>query len=75
MFRSYRKPTTTSDARVASILQPFNPRVGHSANFLGNGEPSLDEVMADEAVMRLMARDGVKPEQLRAMLERIRDNL
>lgn len=75
MFRSYRKPVTPSDARVASVLQPFNPRIGHAANFLGNGEPSLDEVMADEAVMRLMARDGVKPEQLRAMLERVRENL
>lgn len=51
------------------------PRQQSSANFLSNDEPLLDEMMADEVVLRMMNRDGVVADQLLSMLDRVRANL
>lgn len=38
-----------------------------SSSFLGNDEPSLDELLGDEVMRRVMARDGVQPDHVRAL--------
>lgn len=43
--------------------------------FEGNAEPSIDELMDDEVVRRVMARDGVQPEQLRSLMDCMRNRL
>lgn len=49
---------------------------GSSAfSFEGNGEPSLDEMMGDEVIRRVMARDGVQPDQLRSLMDHMRNRL
>lgn len=37
-------------------------------HFLGNAEPALDELLSDDVMMRLMARDGVVAEQVRDLV-------
>jgi hypothetical protein len=44
-------------------------------DYEGNGEPSLDELMGDEVIRRVMARDGVQPDQLMSLLDHMRDRL
>jgi hypothetical protein len=36
-----------------------------------NGEPSLDEILNEPIIRLMMARDGVKPQSLRATLTEI----
>jgi hypothetical protein len=36
-----------------------------------HGEPTLDEILSDPIVCKLMARDGVDPHAVRTMLERV----
>jgi|AGTN01.2.fsa_nt_gi hypothetical protein len=43
--------------------------------FEGNVEPSIDELMDDDVMRRVMARDGVQPEQLRSLLDCMRTRL
>lgn len=43
--------------------------------FEGNAEPSIDELMDDDVIRRVMARDGVQPEQLRSLLDCMRNRL
>lgn len=45
------------------------------SSFLGNDEPSLEDMLSDEVVVRLMDRDGVVADQLRSMLDRVRASL
>lgn len=42
------------------------------ADFLGNDEPSLDELMDDDLVRRVMARDGLQPHQVWSLLDDMR---
>jgi len=39
------------------------------------GEPSLDEALADPIVHLLMARDRLRPDQVRPLMETARDRL
>lgn len=41
------------------------------ALFTGNREPNLDELFADPAIHRLMARDGTSESEARALLQRV----
>ena len=50
-------------------------RVSATPSFSGNGEPSLDEVMGDPMVLRLMARDGVAVAALRSLIAEVRGRL
>ena len=59
----------------ANIRPSGDPIAASVLAFLGNGEPSLSEVIADETVRRMMVRDGVDPEQLLALLDRVRIRL
>ncbi|MGE5546877.1 MAG: hypothetical protein ACM33T_08270 [Solirubrobacterales bacterium] len=45
------------------------------ADFQGNAEPSLDEMISDEVVRRVMARDGVAVDQLLSLLDQVRLSL
>lgn len=51
------------------------PRRQSAPNFLSNDEPLLDDMMADEVVLRMMNRDGVAADQLLSLLDRVRANL
>lgn len=50
-------------------------RVWRAKDFEGNAEPSLDELMDDDVVRRVMARDGVHPDHVRSLMNRMRDRL
>jgi len=55
-----------------------HPDDGVAASFLafqGNGEPPLAEVIADDTVRRMMARDGVDLDQLLVLLDEVRTRL
>lgn len=41
--------------------------------YLGNDEPSLDDLLSDDVLMRLMARDGVAADQVRCLIGHIRN--
>jgi hypothetical protein len=43
--------------------------------YLGNREPSLEEVFDDPIVRLLMERDGLPPDEARACVERVRATL
>ena len=38
-----------------------------AAQYLGNAEPLLEDLLCDDVLMRLMARDGVGAEQVRQL--------
>ena len=44
-------------------------------DYEGNGEPSLDEIMDDDVIRRVMARDGVQRDQLMSLLDHMRNRL
>lgn len=46
-----------------------------TVNFLGNDEPSLDELMEDDLVRRVMARDGLQPHQVWSLMDDMRVRL
>ncbi|HSV28915.1 MAG TPA: hypothetical protein VLL76_05135 [Candidatus Omnitrophota bacterium] len=76
MIQNACKPAAApSEARGASSAFAMGLRMNRSADFLGNAEPGLDEMMADEVIRRVMARDGVAADQLLSMLDRVRHNL
>jgi hypothetical protein len=50
-------------------------RVWRAKDFEGNAEPSLDELMDDDVIRRVMARDGVHPDHVRSLMNRMRDRL
>jgi len=43
--------------------------------FIGNAEPSLDELMDDPIMRGLMARDGVAADSLRRLIDKVRARL
>lgn len=43
--------------------------------YLGNVEPSIDDLVDDEVVRRLMARDGIRREELVSFLDEMRGRL
>ncbi|MBI5163789.1 MAG: hypothetical protein HY985_07790 [Magnetospirillum sp.] len=45
------------------------------SRFLGNCEPTLDEMMADEVIHRVMARDGVAVDELVSLMCHVRSTL
>lgn len=63
---------TAMEGRGAPASFALGMRSRNSSHFLGNSEPSLDELLADEVLRRVMARDGVEPEKLRALADHVR---
>ncbi|MDA8232013.1 MAG: hypothetical protein M0006_11810 [Magnetospirillum sp.] len=43
--------------------------------FMGNSEPALADVMADDVIRRVMARDGVRADQLLSLIDQVRTRL
>lgn len=69
-------PTITDSrppARGGTLFATYRPRP--SSFFVGNAEPSLDDLMDDPIVRGLMARDGVAPDSLRTLIDEIRTRL
>ena len=76
MMTSICIPATPAEGRGSAPTFPVGVRVVRSAvAFLGNGEPPLAEVMDDEVVRRMMARDGVQPDQLLSLIDAVRNRL
>lgn len=50
-------------------------RAGKAMNFEGNDEPSLDELMGDDVMRRIMARDNVQPDQVWSLMDVMRNRL
>jgi hypothetical protein len=76
MYNTCTPATTLTDKR--GMAQPTFALRGNGRNarfFEGNAEPSIDELMDDEVMRRVMARDGVQPEQLRSLLDCMRNRL
>jgi hypothetical protein len=69
-------PATPAEGRGAAPAFPVGQRSARAGTrFLGIGEPPLAELMADEVVRRLMARDGVGAEQLLSLIDEVRSRL
>lgn len=60
-----------SGAQPAFAMAPK----GNAAKFDGTGEPSLDEMMGDDVVRRVMARDGVHPDHIWSLIHSLRASL
>lgn len=58
----------------SAVLQAAHRMNTHSL-FIGNTEPSLDDIMGDPMVRNLMARDGVAEDSLRVLIDQIRSHL
>lgn len=67
------KPTDLSaDSRATAAARfAVGAKARRAHQFLGNDEPSLDDLLADDVLKRLMARDGVAAEQLRQLADHI----
>ena len=66
-------PASPAEGRGAAPAFPVGLRATRtSPGFLGVGEPPLAELMADEVVRRMMARDGVKADQLLSLIDEVR---
>jgi hypothetical protein len=50
-------------------------RADRAADFEGNDEPSLDELMGDDVMRRVMARDGVLPDQVWSLMDVMRNRV
>lgn len=50
-------------------------RSAKAMNFEGNDEPSLTELMDDDVMRRVMARDGVQPDQVWSLMDVMRNRL
>ncbi len=71
-------PTATPRGGLSQTTTSFaamGKRVRAPSLFIGNQEPSLDELIGDELVGRVMARDGLHPDQVRVMMEDMRARL
>ncbi|CAA7624529.1 hypothetical protein [Magnetospirillum sp. UT-4] len=72
MIPSACSPALPTEARTVPFALGVHMR--RSSRYLGNDEPSLDELLADDDVLRrVMARDGVEPESLLALAHHLRD--
>jgi hypothetical protein len=69
-------PATTSRESRGNV-QPFvgAVRATKVRNFEGNDEPSLDEVLGDDVIRRVMARDGVQPDHVWSLVDVLRNRL
>ncbi|MCA1906984.1 MAG: hypothetical protein LDL39_01350 [Magnetospirillum sp.] len=57
-----------NDCRAKSVTRfPLGAKVRRAPQYLGNDEPSLDDLLGDEVLKRLMDRDGVAAEQVRQL--------
>jgi len=56
-------------------LSERHPPVPSFFSSQGAGEPPLAELIADDSVRRLMARDGVREDQLLRLLDQVRTRL
>lgn len=74
---AYRPIMQPAEIRAGrrSALPSSGPRGQGISYFAGNAEPSLDEVMADPIINRLMVRDGVAVEFLRSLIAEVRSRL
>jgi len=73
-FKSVQTPIDLRKARPGGPL--FGTRGSRAgAFFMGNAEPSLDEVMGDPMILGLMARDGVPVASLETLIATVRDRL
>ncbi|MBX9634636.1 MAG: hypothetical protein K2X44_06610 [Magnetospirillum sp.] len=50
-------------------------RARNGRDFEGNGEPSLDELLGDEVIRRVMDRDGVQADQVWSLMDQMRNRL
>lgn len=68
--------TTPRDSRGST--QPVfvsSVRAARAVMFEGNDEPSLDELMSDDVIRRVMARDGVQPDHVWSLVDALRNRL
>jgi hypothetical protein len=72
-----RSTPLPAEIRVVRRLgMPGGGRASRAVSYIvGNAEPSLEEVMADPIVHRLMARDGVALDSLNSLIDEIRGRL
>lgn len=76
MIQNACKPAAAPlEVRGSAPVFAVGMRAFRSAEFMGNAEPSLDELLSDEVVRRVMARDGVGQDQLLTLLEDVRNRL
>ena len=82
MMHSACSPAATPRESRGSVQPAFAhgklctpARVARALNFEGNDEPSLDELMDDDVVRRVMARDGVQPDQVWSLMDSMRNRL
>jgi len=58
----------SSDCRAKAAPRfPLGAKASRVPQYLGNDEPSLDDLLGDEVLKRLMARDGVAADQVRQL--------
>lgn len=67
-LRDTAAPTPRDAAAPTFTLR----RHRQASHYLGNDEPSLDELLDDDVLRRVMARDGVQPDHVRALAGYIR---
>ncbi|WP_141400618.1 hypothetical protein [Magnetospirillum sp. 15-1] len=73
-YRSTPQPAGIRAARRLGVAT--GGRSSRSFAYIGGGvEPTLDEVMADPIVHRLMARDGVALDSLNSLIAEVRGRL
>lgn len=65
MNRNFCSPAAAVDGRKAQGVHFPVPQTRVPRHYLGNAEPALDDLLADDVMMRLMARDGVMADQVR----------
>lgn len=59
--------------RVVGRASMRSPRA--ESRFTANVEPSLEEIFEDEVMHRLMARDGVRRDELMSLVDQVRQRL
>ena len=73
-------PRSTSLPAEIRVARRFGAAMGgrsarSSSFFNGNAEPSLEDLMADPIMHRLMARDGVALDSLNSLIDEVRGRL
>lgn len=62
----------SSDCRAKAATRiSLGAKASRLPQYLGNCEPSLDELLGDDVLKRLMARDGVAADQVRQLASHI----
>lgn len=77
MMNSACKPAAAPNECRGGSGSSFPMGVGHRmpSRFLANAEPPLDEMMSDEVMRRVMARDGVEVTALMSLIDEVRGRL